>query len=422
MVESLVITLREGIEAALVLGIILAYLGKTGRTSLNRYVYVGLGLAVIASIAVAWVFQAIGFDPENEVLEGTMLGVGGVFVASMVIWMARTARGMKRDMESRLEGIVSQDATKGMALGLLGFTFFMVFREGVETVLFLGALTQGEADGLGFLGALLGLGIAAFFAVMFVRGSLRINLARFFGVTGLVLLILAAKLIAGSVHEFAEVGFVPMNAEIMSILGYFVRDNTSTAIITGLVILPIFMVLWDLGRREQASTTSGGSAERRKQAAAARGERTWRIALMASGILVAVLMGGAVLAGPTSVDPVPVPLETKDGAVAVPIEDVQAGQLQKFSARVDGTDIRFLVAKGEEGELYTAFDACEICGAKGYMQEGDNAICKNCNAPIPWDTLGQGGGCNPIRLESDNTGTHLVVHMEHLKAELERFR
>lgn len=420
MVEPLVITLREGIEAALVLGIILAYLGKTGRSALNRYVYVGLGLAVAASLGVAVVFQAIGFDPENEILEGTMLGVGGVFVASMVLWMARTAKNIKKAMESRLENIVGQDMGTTMGLGLLAFTFIMVFREGVETVIFLAALTQEEAGALQLLGAVVGLGIACLFAILFVRGSLRINLGRFFGVTGLVLLILAAKLLAGSVHEFAEIGAIPMRKEIMSILGYFVRGNTSTAIMAALVVLPIFMVLWDLGRRETAPTRS--AAERRKQEAAAHGERAWRLSLAGSAVLVAVLMATAVFAGQGTLDPTPVPLEAANGEVAIAISDLQEGQLHKFVTRVDGADVRFLVAKGKEGELYTAFDACEICGAVGYLQEGDKAICKNCNAPIPWDTLGQGGGCNPIRLEADSNGTHLVVRLEQLKAELARFQ
>ena len=421
MIESLVITLREGIEAALVVGIILAYLAKTQRTALNRYVYVGLGLAVAASIGVAAFFQAIGFDPENEVLEGAMLGIGGIFVATMVLWMARTAKNIKRHMEARLESLTGQDEGRAMGLGLLAFTFFMVFREGVETVIFLAALTQEEAGVLQVLGALVGLGIAALFAVLFIRGSLRINLSRFFGVTGLVLLILAAKLLAGSAHEFAEVGAIPMSKEIMSILGYFVRDNTSTAIMAALVILPIFMVLWDLGKRE-AAPAAGSAAERRKQAAASREEKTWRLATAGSALLVSALMASAVLAGQSTIDPTPVSLDAKDGVVEVATADLQESTLHKFVTKVDGVDVRFLVAKGLEGELYTAFDACEICGAAGYMQEGKNAICKNCNAPIPWDTLGEGGGCNPIRLEADTNGTHVVVHLEHLKAELARFQ
>lgn len=420
MVESLVITMREGIEAALVIGIILAYLSKTGRQSSNRFVYAGLGLAIVASIAVAAVFQAIGFDPENEILEGTMLGVGGVFVISMVLWMARTAKNIKRHMEARLDNI-ARDTGKGIGLGLLAFTFFMVFREGVETVVFLTALTQGEEGILGFLGALTGLVIAGLFTVLFVRGSVRINISRFFGVTGLVLLILAAKLLAGSVHEFAEVGAIPMNRDIMAVLGYFVRDNASAAIISALVVLPIFMVLWDLTKGEPAPAAKS-SAERRKHAAALKGERTWRVSLAGAAVVISALMVSSAFAGQTAIDPAPVSLEAKDGAVTVAIDEITEGILHKFSTKVNGVDVRFLAARGKEGELYTAFDACEICGAKGYMQEGDKAICKNCNAPIAWDTLGESGGCNPMHLVTDSDGTHLVVHLDHLKAELARFQ
>ncbi|MDP2662686.1 MAG: DUF2318 domain-containing protein, partial [Dehalococcoidia bacterium] len=163
-------------------------------------------------------------------------------------------------------------------------------------------------------------------------------------------------------------------------------------------------------------------AERRKQAAALRVERTWRLALVSSALLVSALMVSAVFAGSNTIDPTPEPLAASEGAVTVSMDQIPDGQLRKFSARVDGADIRFLAARGKDGDIYTAFDACEICGAKGYMQEGENAICKNCNAPIPWDTLGHGGGCNPIRLEAGASGTQIVVHLEHLKAELERFR
>lgn len=421
MLQSLFIMLREGLEAALIVGIVLAYLARTGRAALGRYVFVGLGLAVAASLAVAALFQAVGFDPENELLKGAMLGIGGLFVASMVLWMARTSKNIKRHMEARLGDLVGQGAGQAMGLGLLAFTFFMVFREGVETVIFLAAVSQEEARALQLLGALVGLGLAALFALLFVRGSLRINLGRFFGVTGLVLLILAAKLLAGSAHEFAEVGAIPMSKEIMAILGYFVRDNTSTAIMMALVLLPIFMVLWDLGRREVAPTAQS-AAQRRKQAAAARGERTWRLALAASAFLASALMGSAVFAGQGLIDPAPVPVEATNGSVVVPAEDLAEGRLHKFVTRVEGVDVRFLVARGKEGDLYTAFDACEICGAVGYMQEGEQAICKNCNAPIPWETLGQGGGCNPIALEAQVEGPRLVVPLAQLKAELTRFQ
>ncbi len=106
MIESLVVTLREGIEAALVVGIILAYLKRMDKTSLNRYVYIGLGAAIVASILGAVLFTALDFDPENEVLEGTMFLIAGIFVGSMVLWMRKTAKNIKATMETKLGRIV----------------------------------------------------------------------------------------------------------------------------------------------------------------------------------------------------------------------------------------------------------------------------------------------------------------------------
>lgn len=210
MTASLVITLREGMEAALVLGIILAYLRRTGRTALNRYVYWGLGLAILVSLAVGVFLQIIGFDPENEYLEGALFAVGGIFVATMVLWMWRSARNIGRHMEARMENIVTEPKTSlGAGLGLLAFTFFMVAREGVETVLFLAAATLGQAGILDLLGGILGIALATLFAILFIRGSLRINLGRFFTVTTIVLLLLAAKLLAGSAMSSLRWGLYP---------------------------------------------------------------------------------------------------------------------------------------------------------------------------------------------------------------------
>ena len=266
VIASMVITLREGIEAALVLAIILAYLKKTGRQSLRRPVYTGLGLAVIASLAVAWFFRMIDFDPDNRYLEGILLGVAGLFVASMVIWMWRTARGLRGKMERQLSTIADEGrAGRGAVLGLLLFTFFMVFREGVEMALFLAAAGVGEkADPLGFAGAVLGLMLAGLFAVLFIRGSLRVNLSRFFNVTGAVLLVLAAKLFAGSVYEFGEIQLIPLNREIMAFLGYFVQGDTATVLVMALVAVPIFLLLWESLRQprlaplERKRPRSGG--------------------------------------------------------------------------------------------------------------------------------------------------------------------
>lgn len=427
MVESLVVTLREGIEAALVLGIILAYLSKTGREHLRRPVYGGLAIAIAASLVVAWAFQASGFDPENEYLEGALQGIAGLFVASMVIWMWRTARGLRREMESRLSALAGESGARGGAgFGLLLFTFFMVFREGVETVLFLQAVAIGEeADPLGLLGAALGLALAALFAVLFIRGSLAINLSRFFNVTGIVLLALAAKLLAGSAHEFGEVRVIPLNKEIMAVLGYLVRDDTATLLVTALVAVPIFLLLWEsLRKRQDVAPLEGENpAERRKRLAALRLERAWQLGLGAATLSIMLGLGATALAGAKMIDPQPEAVAVSSGQVRVPIEALQDGQLHKFVHTLsDGTTVRFLAVRLKDGSFATALDACQICGSVGYGQEGGVAICKNCNAPIAFDTFSFGGGCNPLLLDAEVEGENLVVQAASLEAAAGKFR
>lgn len=146
MIESLVVTLREGIEAALVVAIILAYLKRLDKTQLNRYVYIGLGTAVVASILGAVLFTMFDIEPDNEIFEGTMFLVAGIFVGSMVLWMRKTAKNMKQTMENKLGRIVESGADlKKQGWGLFAFTFLMIFREGIETV-FSRLLKNGRTD------------------------------------------------------------------------------------------------------------------------------------------------------------------------------------------------------------------------------------------------------------------------------------
>lgn len=427
MAASLFITLREGLEAALIIGIVLAYLRRTGRSSLNRYVYWGLGLAILVSIVVGVFLQIIGIDPENELLEGSLFALGGIFVGSMVLWMWRNARNVRRQMEARMADIVAKEKTsRGVAVGLLAFTFFMVAREGVETVLFLAAATLGEAGILDLIGGTLGIALAVLFAVLFIRGSMRINLGRFFSVTTVVLLVLALRLLVGSVHEFAEVGVIPMSRSIMQVLGYFLRGRASTLLLTGIVLAPILLVLWDLRRAEAALASPGESgAERRKRLAARRWEKTWQLSLLgATGVIVLFMVYQAFAPSPF-LDPSPMPIAGALGEeLSLSTADWEPGRLYKFSYLIAGAEVRFLAAKLGDGSLATAVDACQICGIKGYMQEKDNQIvvCKVCNAPIPMSTMGLGGGCNPLALTSRTVGDTLVIPLKGLQSQAQLFK
>jgi high-affinity iron transporter len=246
MLASLVITLREGIEAALIVGIVLMYLRKTGRTSLSRHVYVGAGAAVLASAGLAFLFETIGFKAENPYFEGILLAVAGLLVISMVVWMQRAAKGLRAKMENRLEVMTGTRSGRALGWGLFAFTFVMVLREGIETVLFLKAATWGvEASAAVLAGALVGLGLAVSFAVLFVRGSVRLNLPRFFRYTSLALLLLGAMLLIDILHEFGELGILPIGGEFFEELGEAIGGTVGEILLGVVVAVHVLLLLWD---------------------------------------------------------------------------------------------------------------------------------------------------------------------------------
>jgi FTR1 family protein len=241
--EAFVITLREGVEAALIIVLILTYLKQTGRQNLRRWVYAGLAIAVIVSLLGAYGFSRIGFDPEDEFVEGILYGLAAVLVVSLVVWMWRASRGVKQQVENRLDDITAQES-RWQGWGLLAFVFLMVFREGIETVLFLAALSLTTTSGLtSFVGGLVGLALATAFGVLFMKGSLRINFRYFFAVTGFVLLILAIRLAAGSLHEFHEAGVLALPELVEEGIEFLTADGTSTVILIALIALPMLSMI-----------------------------------------------------------------------------------------------------------------------------------------------------------------------------------
>jgi high-affinity iron transporter len=254
VLESFVVVLREGIEVALVVGIFMAYLRRTGRSAYSRHVLLGLGAAALTSVIGAVLVRLVGIVTEGPAVEGVLMFLAAALVASLVFWMWWTGRTLKARLERRLESLVAE-ATLGemsvrAALGVFGLTFVMVLREGVETVLFLAALAGTESGRPLWtgIGACLGLSLAFLFGIVLVRGSRRLRLTRFFAVTGLILLILVVKLLAGGLHEFMEAGLVPSSHAWEEVLELFTHRTTSLVILTLLVAVPLGLVAWDWWR------------------------------------------------------------------------------------------------------------------------------------------------------------------------------
>jgi len=262
LLESGIVTLREGVEAALVIGVLLAYLRRTGRRLYRRYVLYGLGTSVVASLLGAVLVHRYGLDAENPAVEGALMFVAAGLVTSLIVWMWRTGRSVRRRLEHRLDTLVGEASTTAIqqraALGVFAFAFFMVFREGVETVLFLAALsgTVGGSALYNALGGGTGLLLATLFGILLVRGSLHINLRRFFNVTGIVLLILVAKLVAGGLHEFFEAGILPSSPFWEEVVEVFTHKTTSLVILALLIGLPALCVAWDWWKQASLAESS----------------------------------------------------------------------------------------------------------------------------------------------------------------------
>jgi len=182
MLQAFIITLREGVEAALIVGITLAYLAKIGRDDLRKSVYAALGAAFAGSIGVAVALSRLNWN--QDIFEGWVMLVAAVFVVTMIVFMMKTGRKLKGQIESKVGLFARGDAWSGdKSIGLFLFVFLMVLREGVETVLILSAVTLNSSELMSFIGTLLGVVVAVLFGVMFVKGSVKINLQKFFKVT-----------------------------------------------------------------------------------------------------------------------------------------------------------------------------------------------------------------------------------------------
>jgi len=401
MLEAFIITLREGVEAALIVGITLAYLAKIARNDLRRSVYAALGAAFVGSIGVAVLVSRLNLN--EDIVEGWVMLIAAFFVVTMIVFMMRTGRKLKGEIEGKLDNL----ATQGSRLGLFLFVFLMILREGVETVLILSAVSLNSSALMSFLGTLAGVGVAIAFGVMFVKGSVRINLQKFFRVTTVILFFVAAQLLISGLHELSENGVLPSSKQEMAIIGPIVRNDLFFFIT--ILALAALMVLFEVKRR-QPVTTALSPAERRKAEWSARRERLWMGSVYASAfIFIAMVTAQTIYAKSVSTLSPAQQVTFVNGEVKIPLTQVQDGDLHRYVATENGTDIRFWLYQKPDGKIATVFDACEICGAVGFYKSSTGVVCKNCAAPINPQSVGTTGGCNPVPLKAETTTDSIVI-------------
>src|SRR5438128_6996007 len=208
MLPALIIVFREGFEAFLTVAIIFAFLRKTGRDWLRPSVYAGILTSIVASFALGYALMRV--SEKQSLIEGILGVVAAVLVASFVVHVWRVAPRMKGDMERRLDSYSSTTSRFLAVAGVFGFTVLMVTREGMETALMLIQVRNGRF----ILGSLVGIGAAVGMSWAWAHYGHRINVKRFFQVTGLFLLLFALQIVFYSIHEFSEAGVLPNSEAI----------------------------------------------------------------------------------------------------------------------------------------------------------------------------------------------------------------
>jgi FTR1 family protein len=410
MLSTFVIALREGVEAALVIAIAVAYLRKIGRDDLLSAVYKAFVAAVFASFLVAWALSRV--DMTTERYEGPMLLASAVFVLSMVLWMNHHAKGLKGEIETRLQQGSTSHASQW---GIFLFVFLMIFREGVEMVLMLAALGLNTSGVMQSLVTALGLGLAVLFGVSFVRGTLRINLQSFFRMTTVILMVVALQLAITGLHELSENQIIWSSPREMALVGPIVRNDAFFFV--SILALAATMLLMEWRRRQAPNTQNLQGAALRKAKWSARRERLWILAsCSAAGVFMLTITAEFIYAKSETDLSVAAPLTVVNGVARIPVNTVNDGMLHRFSIQSDGSTVRIIAIRRPDQSIVVAFDACEICGNQGYYQKGPNVICKNCASAINIPTIGQPGGCNPRPLDSRIDGDQVLIPAEKLLA------
>jgi uncharacterized membrane protein len=342
-----------------------------------------------------------------------MLLLAAFFVITMIVWMNRVARHLKKDIEQKVESYAVR-AGRAAGFGIFLFVFLMVVREGVELALILRAVEMSTEGLQTWIGTILGIAAAVAVGLFFFKGTLRVPLHRFFSVTSAILMLVAFQLALTGLHELSEAGWLPSSKQEMALIGPIVRNDLFFFVFVFGAAALLILREWQSASHAKSAKEATGDAERRLLESQNRRTRQWMIAA-ASACLVVILVLTAdfIYARANSAPPTSRPVAAVGSEVRVPLSEIQDSNMHLFTANVGGQTLRFMVIKKPNG-YGTALDACRICGAEGYRQDGQNVVCRHCGSAIYVPSIGEAGGCNPIGVASHVDGGDLVMDVSAL--------
>jgi uncharacterized membrane protein len=366
-------------------------------------------VALSLGVAIAlerWQISEDGF-------EGVLLLAAAAFVITMIVWMNRVARHLKKEIEQKVEAYAAR-AGKAAGWGIFIFVFLMVVREGAELALILRAVELSTEGLQTWIGTLAGIAAAVAVGLFFFKGTLRIPLQRFFAATTVILMLVVFQLALTGLHELSEAQWLPSSKMEMAVIGPIVRNELFFFVFIFGTAALLILREWQRSRIVGAGQGVNEAGQRLLEAQNRRQSRWMVAAASACLVVILALTADFIYARASTAPPRVTQLSAQGDELRVPIRDVQDGDMHLFSTDIGGGQVvRFMVIKKPNG-WGTALDACRICGAEGYRQDGQNVICRHCGSAIYVPTIGQAGGCNPIGVTSRVDGADLVLDISAL--------
>ena len=234
MLSSFFIAFREGLEAFLIIGIIISYLYKIGEIRYIKHVIFGALSAIVVSIGLAFIFELLlgGFEGKVEqIFEGSIMLLAVIVLTYMLFWMNNQAKKIKSDIETSVDKAID----KGRVFSLFFLGFIVVLREGAETVLFFRALSFQSSSRELMMGGVIGIISSIVLALIFFVSTRKVNLSLFFRITAILIMFIAAGLLATSTHEFQEAGIISVIKDnVYDISGFISQDSITGGILRSL--------------------------------------------------------------------------------------------------------------------------------------------------------------------------------------------
>lgn len=238
MLETLLITFREGLEAFLIVAIMLAYVVKTERYNLIKPIYSGIGVALLISVTTGWHVAELAQDP---IWEGSLAIAAGVLVASFTLYVMKTAKTIRADIGNKIERHAEGDSALA-EIGVFFFTILMVAREGMETALMLGAISAQNHPVMMWTGAVLGFALVGAIGYLWKTQSEKINLRLFLQVTGIFLILFSCHLFAYGIHELSEMNALPLIGDDANVAIHIWSEPMESDLISNLIMIAMLVI------------------------------------------------------------------------------------------------------------------------------------------------------------------------------------